>query len=116
MKNYNLAVLEGRLVKDPTLSLSKNGNQVVKFCIAVNGHGCEIGKGGNPELVSFLDIISWNLDSNSLEKLKKGCLVQVVGHLSQWRWQDDAGKHHSRVSIKAIHVDFPFVKKTQKYI
>jgi len=117
MKNYNLTIIEGNLVKDPVVSKSQKGNTVLKFAVASNGYGTPTGKKwqGHEEVVSYFDIIAWaELAEKNIEKLKKGIKVKIVGHLSQWRWKDESGKHHSKIHISAEYIDIPLNKSDNK--
>ncbi len=112
MRNQNLVVLEGHLVRDPEYKKSSNGNPILRFSIATNGYGTAKQNNGRREFVSYFDIIAWSeLAESFSDKLKKGLGIRVVGPLSQWRWKDDDGKGHSRVNIIAHNIDFLFSKK-----
>ncbi len=114
MKNYNLIIIEGNLVKDPEIKKNKNGNTIIRFIVANNGYGTK--KDTNLEPVSFFDIIYWS-ESNSfkMDMLRKGVGVRIIGSLSQWRWQNE-GKNRSKVHIIAKNIDFLSRSKVPKFI
>ncbi|MDH5680706.1 MAG: single-stranded DNA-binding protein [Spirochaetota bacterium] len=112
MRDQNVAIVEGRLVRDPELKESSKGNTVMKFSIASNGYGSKKSYDGRSESVSYFDVIAWKEVADLYqEKLKKGQAVRVIGCLSQWRWKDDSGNFRSKISIVAQNIDFPYQKK-----
>lgn len=105
MRNTNVVIVEGHLVRDPKMTQSAKGNPVLKFSIATNGYGT-VSQKSSSELVSFFDIIAWSeLADSYSDKLKKGVGIRVIGSLSQWRWKDDSGKSRSKVSVMAQNID-----------
>lgn len=105
MKNLNMVIVEGNLVRDPKISQSKKGNNVLKFSIASNGYGTPSYYNGEKKEVSYLDIVCWGDLADNMEKsLNKGIKVTVYGNLSQWRWKDDENQSHNKISIMANHI------------
>jgi single-strand DNA-binding protein len=105
MRNFNLAVLEGRLVGDPEIRYTQSGTALCRFSIA-NNHDYY----RNDELqkeVSYIEVTTWaKLAEQCNEYLKKGNRVIVNGRLRQNRWQDDDGANHSKISIVGNQVQF----------
>jgi len=105
MKNFNLTVLEGRLVGDPEIRYTQNGTALCKFSIANNNDYYK-----DEELqkqVSFVDVTTWaKLAEQCSEHLKKGSRIIINGRLKQDRWQDDTGGNQSKISIVGNQVQF----------
>jgi single-strand DNA-binding protein len=105
MRNFNLAVLEGRLVSDPELRYTQNGTALCRFSIANNNDYYK-----DDELqkqVNFVDVTTWaKLAERCNEYLKKGTRIIINGRLKQDRWQDDNGGNRSKISIVGNQVQF----------
>jgi single-strand DNA-binding protein len=105
MRNFNLAVLEGRLVSDPEIRQTQNGTTLCTFSIACNYSYYKEDE--LQEEVYFLDVTAWTkLAEHCGEYLKKGNRVLVNGRIRQRKWQDEEGATHSRISIVANQVQF----------
>ena len=105
MRNFNLTVLEGRLVGDPEIRYTQNGTALCKFSIANNNDYYK-----DEELqkqVIFVDVTTWSkLAEQCNEYLKKGSRIIINGRLKQDRWQDDNGGNRSKISIVGNQVQF----------
>ena len=114
MNNLNSILIEGNLVRDPMLRSTPKGTQVCTMSLASNRFFKQ--DSGYEKEVSFFDIESWSrLAELCYNKGRKGRGVRVVGRLKQDRWNDSDGKHRSKVSIVAEHVEFrPEFKKEHK--
>lgn len=104
--DLNSCLLEGRLVKDPSLIKFENDKKVCNFTIAVNSN-YKLKDGTYKQDVSYIEIQSWNGSATLCDKyLHKGCLVRLRGSLKQKRWEDKEGNKNSRIVINAEHVEF----------
>ncbi len=105
MKNFNLVVMEGRLVADPEIRYTQNGTALCSFSIANNNsyyRGDEL-----QEEVCFIDVTVWSkLAQHCCEYLKKGRRVLLNGRLKQDRWQDTEGGSHSKIGLVCYGVRF----------
>ncbi|MGQ9616049.1 MAG: single-stranded DNA-binding protein [Spirochaetota bacterium] len=105
MKNFNLALIEGRLVSDPEIRYTQGGTALCKFSIA-NNYAYYRDNELQKE-VNFFDVTTWSkLAEQCNEYLKKGRRVIVNGRLRQNRWQDEEGANHSRIDIIGTQVQF----------
>ena len=105
MRNFNLAILEGRLTSDPELRYTQGGTALCTFSIA-NNHSYYKEKELQEE-VYYIDITTWaKLAEQCNEYLKKGRRVLVNGRLRQNKWQDQEGGKHSKISIIGNQVHF----------
>ena len=105
MRNFNLAVLEGRLVNDPEMRQTQNGTMLCTFSIANNYSYYKDDE--LQEEVYFLDVTTWaKLAEQCSEYIKKGSRVLVNGRIRQSKWQDEDGITHSRITIVGYQVQF----------
>jgi single-strand DNA-binding protein len=114
MNNLNSILIEGNLVKDPTLRSTPKGTQICTMSLASNRYYKQ--DSGFEKEVSFFNVETWaRLAEACYNKGKKGRGVRVVGRLKQDRWTGTDGKPQSRVTIVAEHVEFrPEFKKDAK--
>jgi single-strand DNA-binding protein len=105
MRNFNLAVLEGRLTSNPELKYTQGGTAMCRFSIA-NNHAY-YKENELKEEVNYIDVTTWSkLADQCNEYLKKGRRVIVNGRIKQSKWEDDEGGKHSKISIVAYQVQF----------
>ena len=105
MKNFNLAVLEGRLVSDPEIKYTQEGMAVCRFAIANNY--AYYKENELQKEVSFFEVTTWaKLAELCNEYLKKGRRVIVNGRIKQSKWLDNDGAAHSKISIVGNQVQF----------
>jgi len=119
MNNLNSILIEGNLVKDPSIRSTVKGTQFCSLKIATNRFFKLSNQDpGFEKEVSFFDVETWaKLAEVCYTKGKKGRGVRVVGRLRQSRWNDTDGKARSRITIVAEHVEFrPDFKKEDKTI
>lgn len=111
MNNFNLSVIEGHLVKDPTLETVGDKHPLCKFTIGSN-RGFTNKAGERVEEPSFFDVTSWYKLAEICGKyLHKGSRVLVSGNLRRDTWKDKEGKYQSRVYLEAKEVNFLSSKK-----
>jgi single-strand DNA-binding protein len=110
MNNLNSVMLEGNMVRDPSLKSTPNGLSFCTFSLAFNRYfKQETGK--EPE-VSFFEVETWDrVAENCYNQGGKGQGVRIMGRLKQNRWSDAEGKNHSQVCIVADKVEFKAGKK-----
>jgi single-strand DNA-binding protein len=107
MNDYSLAIVVGRLTRDPELKYTNPGGiPFLRMSLAVNRRV----KSDNAEprkMVSFVDVSVWRrLAELCAQFLKKGRAVMVVGSLRQSRWIGKDGTAKSRVEVLADRVQF----------
>ncbi|MBI4565899.1 MAG: single-stranded DNA-binding protein [Planctomycetes bacterium] len=107
MNDYSLAILVGRLTRDPDLRYTNPGGiPYVRMSVAVNRQK----KLENAEVrkeVSFVEITAWRrLAELCTQFLKKGRTVMVVGTLRQSRWIGKDGQPRTRLEVLADRVQF----------
>src|SRR5664280_1533351 len=75
------ALVSGKLIRDPQLKTSSNGNQYVQFLMSVSNHG-----EADTQVISGIAFDESVV--NKINLLKKGDSLAVVGSLKQTEWQD----------------------------
>jgi len=113
MNNLNSILVEGNLVRDPTISTTPKGTPVAKLVLASNRYYKLPDSAQFEKEVSFFEVSAWGtLAEAAVKRGKKGRGVRVVGRLKQDRWTGADGKTCSKVYIVAEHVEFrPDIKK-----
>ena len=104
MPDYNLAVLIGRLTRNPELKYLPSGVAVANFSIAINsswGSGAE-----KKEKTTFIDITAWKRTAElAAEYLTKGSSVMITGSIDQETWEKD-GQKRSKLKVTAQRIQF----------
>lgn len=114
MNHLNSILVEGNLVRDPTLHETPSGNQVCDFTLATN-RSYRVADQKYEHEVSYFDVEAWSrLGAACAQNLRKGRGVRVVGRLKQDRWTDSDGRAHARIKIVAEHVEFKPAAKNPK--
>jgi len=107
MNDYSLAIVVGRLTRDPELKYTNPGGiPYLRMSLAVNRQVKK--EGAEPrKTVSFVEVSVWRrLAELCAQFLKKGRAVMVVGSLRQSRWIGKDGNAKSRVEVMADRVQF----------
>lgn len=99
----NIAVLVGRLTRDPELRYSPNGKPYCSFTLAVDRSF--VNAEGERE-ADFIKVVAWNKTAENLEKyLVKGSLVGVTGRV-RVRSYDKGDERRWITEIVANRVQF----------
>ena len=77
------ALVSGKLIRDPQIKTSANGNQYVQFLMSVSNHG-----EADTQVISGIGFDEAVVERINL--LKKGDSLSVVGSLKQTEWIDRA--------------------------
>lgn len=107
MNDYSLAIVVGRLTRDPELKYTNPGGiPYLRMSLAVNRQ-VKKTDGETRKTVSFVDVTTWRrLAELCAQFLKKGKTVLVVGSLRQARWIGKDGTAKSRIEVQADRVQF----------
>lgn len=104
----NRVDLVGRLVRDPELRHTPNGNAVVQFNIAID----RITNKDEEKKADFPPIVVWNKQAENLTKYcKKGSLISVEGELRTRNYDDKDGKKVYITEVLATRIGFLSSKK-----
>ena len=95
----NVTIMTGRLVEAPELRHTNNGGTPVTTCrLAVRR---DYVKKGDEDVTDFFDVVAWRTTAEFICKyMKKGSMIQVVGHLENRAWKDKHGQN--RVTTELI--------------
>ena len=107
MSDYSLAIVVGRLTRNPELKYTNPGGiPYLRMSLAVNRQ-VKTAAGETKKTVSFVDVTVWRrLAELCAQFLKRGRPVLVVGSLKQSRWIGKDGNARSRVEVMADRVQF----------
>lgn len=98
----NIAIIQGRPVRDPELNTAKSGKVFCKVRIA-----CDKPYRGKdaPRKTDYFDVVVFGkLAQTVYNNLAKGALVTVMGRLETNDWLDKVGNKHESVNIIANNV------------
>ncbi|KAE8148589.1 hypothetical protein BDV25DRAFT_157997 [Aspergillus avenaceus] len=89
-------ILTGRLVNQPEMTATANGQDVIKYTLASN-HGSK-----SSQKASFFKISNFEQNEHSrqfLLGLPKGTLVYFEGDAAMRQWEDAEGKNRTALSL-----------------
>lgn len=108
----NVVAIMGRLVADPELRTTHNGNNVCSFRIACDRNYTAQGQ---ERQTDFIDIVSWRNQAEFVAKyFQKGSLIAVDGSLQTRQYQDKNGNKRTAVEVVANNISFAGAKKAEK--
>lgn len=100
-----LCTMEGRVVNDPELRFSPSGVAVGSFrCVANSRKKNEAGEWVDDKVLWMRVVCFKQLAENTVESLRKGDLVTVVGRINTDEWEDSDGQKRSAVQLVADSV------------
>lgn len=96
----NRVILVGRLVNDPEIKSTPNGQNVCSFRLATNRIWTDRKTGEKRQRTEYHNIVLWRrLAEIAHQFLTKGSLVLIEGSLRTRSWQDSSGQTRSRTEI-----------------
>ena len=97
MADINVMTISGRLVRDPELKTTSNGNTVASFRIANN----------TLKKTNFFDVSLWGKPAETLvQYAEKGRWISLNGRMEQDEWEDKEGNKRTSYSIVADNFNF----------
>lgn len=82
----NLAILMGRLTKDPDISTSQNGTQIARYTIAIDRIGKDQG-------ADFISCVAFSKSAEFADKyLKKGTKIAIEGMIRTGSYTNKDGQ------------------------
>lgn len=106
----NVAIIMGRLTRDPELRRTNSGKPVASFAVAVDR---DYAPDGQERETDFIDIVAWNGTAEFVEKyFKKGSMIALKGRLQIRNWTDKDGNKRRSAEIVADNVYFGESKKS----
>ncbi len=98
----NKVFLIGRLVADPELKTTPQGQSVCNIRIATNRIWVDKNSGEKKEETEYHDVILWRrLAEIASQFLSKGSLVLIEGRLRTRNWEDSSGLKRYKTEIIA---------------
>ena len=108
----NIAIIMGRLTRDPELRRTNSGKPVASFTVAVDR---DYAPEGQEKETDFIDCVAWNGTAEFVEKyFKKGSMIVVNGRLQLRNWTDKDGNKRRSAEIVASNVYFGESKKNNE--
>jgi len=106
LPNLNIAILSGRLVREPELRYTQQGKPVTKFRLATD-RNYKDSLGNWQKETLFIDITTWGeLAERVHSQLRKGSPVIVQGYLRMREWTTQDNQKRQVIEIVARSVQF----------
>lgn len=94
----NFVTLAGRLVRDPEMRRTSNGNAITNFTLAISE---------SKENTDFIDCRAFKQNAENLYNYKKkGDLIGVSGKIKKDMWRDQTGTTQSRTYVIANYIEY----------
>ncbi len=116
MTSFNRVLLIGNLTRDPELRFTPLGAPVCEFTVAVET--IRLDEGEPVEGADYIPVNVWGNSGQAChDRLRKGSLVHLEGHLKQQRWADRKTRRpHARIVVIANKLLFlARLKKVQEH-
>ena len=105
----NVVAIMGRLVADPELRTTTQGNSVCSFRITCAR--CYVQRGQERQ-ADFVDIVAWRQQADFVSKyFQKGSMIAVEGSLQTRNYQDKNGNNRTAVEVVANNISFAGAKR-----
>lgn len=105
----NVVAIMGRLVADPELRTTTQGNNVCSFRIACDRSYVQQGQ---ERQADFIDIVAWRQQAEFVSKyFQKGSMIAVEGSLQTRQYQDKNGNNRTAVEVVANNISFAGAKR-----
>lgn len=105
----NVVAIMGRLVADPELRTTTQGNSVCSFRIACDRSYVQQGQ---ERQADFIDIVAWRQQADFVSKyFQKGSLIAIEGSLQTRQYQDKQGSKRTAMEVVANNISFAGAKR-----
>lgn len=105
----NVVAIMGRLVADPELRTTTQGQSVCSFRIACDRSYVQQGQ---ERQADFIDIVAWRQQADFVSKyFQRGSLIAVEGSLQTRNYQDKNGNNRTAVEVVANNISFAGAKR-----
>lgn len=102
----NVVAIMGRLVADPELRTTTQGNSVCSFRIACDR------RQGQERQADFIDVVAWRHQADFVSKyFQKGSMIAIDGSLQTRQYQDKNGNNRTAVEVVANNISFAGAKR-----
>ena len=100
----NVAVLIGRLTKDPELKTTPNGVNVTSFSLAVER---DYTPQGQERQTDFINVVAWRQTAEFITRyFRKGQMIAVNGRIETRQYEDRNGNKRTAVEVVADRASF----------
>lgn len=105
----NVVAIMGRLVADPELRTTTQGNSVCSFRIACDRSYVQQGQ---ERQADFIDIVAWRQQADFVSRyFQRGSLIAIEGSLQTRQYQDKQGNKRTAVEVVANNISFAGAKR-----
>lgn len=105
----NIVAIMGRLVADPELCTTTQGNSVCSFRIACDRSYVQQGQ---ERQADFIDIVAWRQQADFVSRyFQKGSMIAIDGRLQTRNYQDKNGNSRTAVEVVANNISFAGSKR-----
>ena len=105
----NVVAIMGRLVADPELRTTTQGNSVCSFRIACDR---SYAQQGQERQADFIDVVAWRQQADFVSKcFQRGSLIAVEGSLQTRNYKDKQGNNRTAVEVVANNISFAGAKR-----
>ena len=105
----NVVAIMGRLVADPELRTTTQGNSVCSFRIACDRSYVQQGQ---ERQADFIDIVAWRQQADFVSKyFQKGSMIAIDGSLQTRQYQGKNGNNRTAVEVVANNISFAGAKR-----
>lgn len=105
----NVVAIMGRLVADPELRTTTQGNSVCSFRIACDRSYVQQGQ---QRQADYIDIVAWRQQADFVSKyFQKGSMIAIDGSLQTRQYQDKNGNNRTAVEVVANNISFAGAKR-----
>lgn len=105
----NIVAIMGRLVADPELRTTTQGNSVCSFRIACDR---SYAQQGQERQADFIDIVAWRQQADFVSRyFQKGSMIAIDGRLQTRNYQDKNGNSRTAVEVVANNISFAGSKR-----
>ena len=99
----NIVILHGRVVRDPIVTTTANGNSRARFTIAVD----RPAKAGEKKQADFINCIAWAKTADFIAQyFPKGKEILAEGRVQTGSYTDQDGSKHYTTDIVINNVEF----------
>lgn len=100
----NLAIIIGRMTRDPEMRTTANQIPVASFTIAVDR---QFKNANGDREADFINCVAWRKEAEFVSKyFFKGSKIAVTGSIQTRKWEDNDGNNRTATEIVVDHAEF----------
>ena len=102
----NIAIIQGRLARDPELKTTQSGISVCNFTVACDRR-VKTDAGTWDKTADFIPCVAWRGQADLVNQyFSKGDRILVQGSIQPRSWEDDEGNKRYMTEIQVREVEF----------